>query len=78
MCRFCETSKHFGTDPICFIISHQIDQLKIKQSMKAMTEMFYASLFGYDEVCPLHSVSTLTKFVFGNESKQEGNVNGKP
>uniref|UniRef100_A0A8C4R4C0 Ubiquinol-cytochrome c reductase complex assembly factor 1 n=1 Tax=Eptatretus burgeri TaxID=7764 RepID=A0A8C4R4C0_EPTBU len=27
----------------------KIDQLKIKQSMKAMTEMFYASLFGYDE-----------------------------
>jgi len=38
---------------LCFIcgeLSPQIDALHRKEGMKAMTETFYAALFGYDEV----------------------------
>lgn len=34
---------------VCVCV-HQVDAIHRKEAMKLMTEMFYAALFGYDEV----------------------------
>lgn len=44
----------------------QVDAIHRKEAMKEMTEMFYAALFGYDEVSQATAMQAQTGFVEGS------------
>lgn len=51
----------------------QIDSVALKESMRNMTENFYAAIFGYDEVI---LITQLAPYVYVTKLTRQGSVFG--